>query len=564
MAPKTDGYRTKLGYCSWDNGNQVTSVGRIAGTNSLSKPVIAVLSSGLDGQYQTTCADLAGTAVTKGDDFAVVFNSAQIRQGIGGTIYWGDPVGDIEALGALSPAGAKDGEIRLVGSDNSLWRWSSSSGEWRNVSAPFLQSGVDNIGIFESGRPGANGTRTTAVGVLSLRDQIDSVGDTAVGWGAAGNLRSGGYNAGLGIYTLGGLREGTNNTAIGAYAGFAGVSGGAAYSNSVFVGYNAAPAAEIATANSGAITLVGANTKASGLSFATSSAYMTALGAGATVSSINTVVLGRPDDSVVIGQATAHPSYKLFVAGTSGGTSAFANASDARYKTNVSGVNNALGKILAMEGVYYEFDRVKYGHKNFEAGRQIGFIAQQIEGILPEVVRTDAEGYKMVQYSQVVPLLVEGIKEQQGLLKHLHLRDPSVLTVDIKTFQANDVIARRIEAHEAKVAALEAEKARVGKLTAGSIEAGSIRGNVINSGSKTTDGGNGDFRSLFSASDDGQYIVTIMGEGGSSAYATVAVIRGKVVVSIVRANGISILSNGTAVGFTTFDKQVNAVWMRVS
>src|SRR5262249_44104738 len=49
----------------------------------------------------------------------------------------------------------------------------------------------------------------------------------------------------------------------------------------------------------------------------------------------------------------------------------------------------------------------------FPAGRQVGFLAQEVEGVLPELVHTDAQGYKSVAYINLVPLLVEAIKTQQ-------------------------------------------------------------------------------------------------------------------------------------------------------
>src|SRR5690606_31766097 len=51
---------------------------------------------------------------------------------------------------------------------------------------------------------------------------------------------------------------------------------------------------------------------------------------------------------------------------------------------------------------------------------EIGVLAQEIEKIIPEVVDTDEEGYKSVQYSHIVPVLIEAMKElkaENDLLK---------------------------------------------------------------------------------------------------------------------------------------------------
>jgi chaperonin cofactor prefoldin len=47
--------------------------------------------------------------------------------------------------------------------------------------------------------------------------------------------------------------------------------------------------------------------------------------------------------------------------------------------------------------------------------RQIGFLAQEIEKTFPEMVLTDAKGYKSVDYARLTPVLVEAIKELKTL-----------------------------------------------------------------------------------------------------------------------------------------------------
>jgi hypothetical protein len=54
--------------------------------------------------------------------------------------------------------------------------------------------------------------------------------------------------------------------------------------------------------------------------------------------------------------------------------------------------------------------------------RNIGLIAQDVEQVAPELVHTDAEGYKLVDYSRLAALLVEAVKEQQSLIQGLGAR----------------------------------------------------------------------------------------------------------------------------------------------
>lgn len=90
--------------------------------------------------------------------------------------------------------------------------------------------------------------------------------------------------------------------------------------------------------------------------------------------------------------------------------------SDARLKTNFASIDGALNKILSMNGKYYDWRTSEFPNKGLEEGRQVGVIAQEIEKILPEVVDTDSEGYKSVEYGHIVPVLIEAIKEQQKII----------------------------------------------------------------------------------------------------------------------------------------------------
>ena len=96
--------------------------------------------------------------------------------------------------------------------------------------------------------------------------------------------------------------------------------------------------------------------------------------------------------------------------------------SDERLKKNINTISNALSSVQQMEGVFYNWKSPKELEKesidialspNTER-LEMGFIAQDLERIIPELVDTDNEGYKSVQYSKVVALLVEALKEESN------------------------------------------------------------------------------------------------------------------------------------------------------
>lgn len=87
--------------------------------------------------------------------------------------------------------------------------------------------------------------------------------------------------------------------------------------------------------------------------------------------------------------------------------------SDARYKENIVTLGNPLDKISRLRGVEFTWKREEFKDKNFPEGKQIGVIAQEIEKEFPELVNTDAQGYKSVAYDKLSVFLLEAIKEQQ-------------------------------------------------------------------------------------------------------------------------------------------------------
>jgi len=98
-----------------------------------------------------------------------------------------------------------------------------------------------------------------------------------------------------------------------------------------------------------------------------------------------------------------------------------AGSSDARFKTNIAPIANPLAKVLQLRGVNFDWNQSQFPERTFSANRAIGFIAQEVEKVVPEVVETEksAQGYKAVQYDKVVALLVEAIKEQQQQINQL-------------------------------------------------------------------------------------------------------------------------------------------------
>lgn len=109
------------------------------------------------------------------------------------------------------------------------------------------------------------------------------------------------------------------------------------------------------------------------------------------------------------------PNVALDVGGDIEYTGTITDVSDEKAKTQFQPLTNSLSKILALNPVSYVM-------KDDASGtRELGLIAQEVQSILPEIVKTvDPEKeYLGISYIQLVPILVKGIQEQQDQIQDL-------------------------------------------------------------------------------------------------------------------------------------------------
>jgi hypothetical protein len=105
--------------------------------------------------------------------------------------------------------------------------------------------------------------------------------------------------------------------------------------------------------------------------------------------------------------------------------------SDKRQKENITNLNNALGIIMKLQGVKYDIKK-EYTYNDTLEGKkkelceikrhnQIGFLAQDVEKVLPEAVNyDDSTDIYGINYTRIIPVLVEAIKEQQLAIETLN------------------------------------------------------------------------------------------------------------------------------------------------
>lgn len=124
-----------------------------------------------------------------------------------------------------------------------------------------------------------------------------------------------------------------------------------------------------------------------------------------------------------VGIGTNAPAAKLHVNGDIIANSIAGN-SDIRFKTNIRPVTRAIDKVKLLQGVYFNWNQKAFPNRDFGTQDELGFIAQEVEKIVPEIVTKDTskEAYRSVKYDKLVALLVEAIKEQQKQIDTLNNR----------------------------------------------------------------------------------------------------------------------------------------------
>ena len=91
--------------------------------------------------------------------------------------------------------------------------------------------------------------------------------------------------------------------------------------------------------------------------------------------------------------------------------------SDKRVKTNVVKIDDALNKVDQISGYTYDMQGL-----DFKGKRQAGVIAQELLEVLPEAVVQDDNGMYAVRYTNIIPLLIEAIKEEKSKRENLEER----------------------------------------------------------------------------------------------------------------------------------------------
>jgi hypothetical protein len=415
----------------------------------------------------------AGTDNTGGSDnsffgsYAGNFNKTGTRNSIfgsragvevmdnGDNSFFGANAGGRQVQGSgNSYFGSQAGSSSRIGNNNSYFGYTagSSSGNGSNNSFVGATAGHDNLlGSnnvflgFGSGYANRHGMGNTIIGADANVGALDLSNATAIGYRAEVAVS----NA-LVLGSIFGQNDATADTNVGI-----GTTAPTRKLHLSGVGSDGAGQTDLRITGTGAIasgiTLESTGTGGRTYSWLSTADNTGGGGSGPGRLAVFDVTAGLYrmviDGTGNVGIGTFTPAHKLHVNGSVAGNGPYTNLSDARFKKNIHPLSGALSKVLRLRGVSFDWRSDEFPDLNFNQGRQIGFIAQETAGVLPEAVTTDNQGYYRMAYAEVTPILVEAIKEQQQTITKLQ--------------QENNKLKVRNADTEARLAVLESSVKRI-------------------------------------------------------------------------------------------------------
>jgi len=287
-------------------------------------------------------------------------------------------------------------------------------------------TGYDNPALYAN----TTGSFNIAVGNGSLITNTTASGNTAVGYQSLRLNTTGASLVAVGVSTLTSNTTGAQNTAVGA----ASLANNTTGENNTAVGYQAGYSNTTGTTNIAiGVTALYSNTTASNNTAVgyqagygiTTGASNTYLGYAATQSGVAVT------NEVVVGASlTGKGSNTAFIGGTSGAYNGanslnWSVTSDKRLKKNIVDNNTGLGIINQIQVRNFEYrlpeeiTDVPQGQAIAKTGVQLGVIAQELQQILPECVKTESTGVMTVDADNLTWYLINAVKELSAQVAQL-------------------------------------------------------------------------------------------------------------------------------------------------
>ena len=95
---------------------------------------------------------------------------------------------------------------------------------------------------------------------------------------------------------------------------------------------------------------------------------------------------------------------------------AYGSPSDIRLKENIKPIESALDKVSKLQGVTFDW---KKSDSILDIKEDIGFIAQDVQKVIPELVKENKDGMLSMRHQGIAPILLEAIKELKAEIEEL-------------------------------------------------------------------------------------------------------------------------------------------------
>ena len=283
-----------------------------------------------------------------------------------------------------------------VGTDNTAVGYFALQKNTATTNPTYIGSYNTAVGSY-SLQSHTTGTRNTGIGAFSLQTTSTGYDNSAFGYSTLKTNTTGYRNTANGSYTLYFNQTGNENIALGWYSLQQNTSG----SGNTALGTNSLK--KNTTGNYNTALGYQADTNLSDLSNAT------AIGYNAKANASNSIVLGNSSVTTIGGQVT------------------WTTNSDIRIKKNIRDTRYGLSTVMQLRPVEYTLISSDL--------KQVGFIAQEVNKLVPEVV-TGTEGdlekgeILGITYANLVAVLTKAIQEQQkqidGLNKQVEVQSKKI------------------------------------------------------------------------------------------------------------------------------------------
>jgi hypothetical protein len=304
-----------------------------------------------------------------------------------------------------------------------------------------------------------NAGRSNFIGFSAGENALNAGDSNYIGYLSGANATYTPGSVFLGNYT-------GNNSTYAANSNFIGFSAGADSPdarNSIFIGFLAGRSDTVNNSSGGTSILIGNRTNTGGFS------NSIAIGSNAKNTETNQLVVGSkslPSDNINevflgvnssnlfpllyanlsgVGIGTTNPTNRLSVSETttnnvakfsgSGSTqctivtgTGLSCSSDARLKQNITGLSSATSIINGLRPVTYQW--------NGESDTQYGFIAQEVQNILPDLVTSNNDGYLSLSKDEILPFVVKSLQETNARIDGLSPIGLEAVKSDIETLKA--------------------------------------------------------------------------------------------------------------------------------